>query len=167
MYEFNVVDFNSVSNAVIFASVAESLRNQILPCTSNSSNVERPALHVLPLPACNILASYDLRPALLYLRNSFYVDTIMATPNSDSPPPSNVTTNVITLHILSPAPEVTGGRITFPSISLDTTISQLKARLQNSITAAPPPERQRLIYRGRALVDVSSTLKSVFQSEVR
>ena len=80
--------------------------------------------------------------------------------------PSNISNNV-TLHVLSPAPEISGGRITFPSISLDTTVSQLKHRLQNTIPAAPSPDRQRLIYRGRRLLDENARLRDVFQAEVR
>jgi hypothetical protein len=115
---------------------------------------------------CELFISRVLRLTLWWLSRPFCANITMTTPSSDSPPPSSATPNIITLHVLSPAPEVTGGRITFSSISLDTTISQLKARLQNSITGRPLPERQRLIYRGRALGDGSLSLKTIFQSEV-
>ena len=89
------------------------------------------------------------------------------TPSTDTLPGGDPLgpSNAITLHVLSPAPEVNGGRITFPTISLDTTIAQLKSRIQNSIAAAPAPGRQRIIYRGRPLLDGNVTLKTVFQSE--
>jgi hypothetical protein len=90
----------------------------------------------------------------------------MTTPSSGSPPPSSETPDITTLHVLSPAPEVTGGRISFIGIPLDTTISELKKDLQNLITGRPPPERQRLIYRGRAVGDGNLSLKTLFQSEV-
>lgn len=90
-----------------------------------------------------------------------------ALPSNAMPPAANPPeSDIITLHVLSPASEVTGGRITFPAISAETTISQLKARLQNSITDSPSPARQRLIYRGRPLVDGTLTLRNLFQAEV-
>lgn len=121
---------------------------------------------VFHLAGLTTLVSCSLHLTLLCVRHFGALILVMATSSSDLPARSASTQNAITLHILSPAPEVTGGHITFSSISLDTTILQLKARLQNSITAAPPPERQRLIYRGRALVDGGLTLRKVFQSEV-
>lgn len=121
------------------------------------------AFFICPAKYPSLESSDSLLP---WLSCPFHANITMTTPSSGSPPPSSVTPNNITLHVLSPAPEVTGGRITFSSISLDTTISQLKARLQNSITGRPLPERQRLIYRGRALGDGSLSLKTVFQSEV-
>ena len=96
----------------------------------------------------------------------------MASTDAEIPPADSLpgsgrldSSNTITLHVLSPALEVNGGRITFPAISLDTTITQLKSRIRNSVATAPSPERQRLIYRGRPLLDGSLSLKTVFQSE--
>jgi Ubiquitin family len=74
--------------------------------------------------------------------------------------------DTIILHVLSPSPEVNSGRITFPSIPLDTKISHLKSRIQNSMTVPAPPERQRLIYRGRPLLNMETPLRQILQSEV-
>ena len=98
----------------------------------------------------------------------------MASPNADAPGTPSAeqqgahdrVLDTIILHVLSPSPEINGGRITFPSIPLETKISHLKSRIQNSMTAPAPPERQRLIYRGRALVNMDTTLRQVLQSEV-
>jgi Ubiquitin family len=73
--------------------------------------------------------------------------------------------DTIILHVLSPSPEVNGGRITFPSIPLDTDILHLKSRIQNSMTVPMPLERQRLIYRGRPVLNMHSTLRQILQSE--
>lgn len=88
------------------------------------------------------------------------------------PPPAERTgtpaipLDTIVLHVLSPSAEVNGGRITFPSIALDTNISHLKSRIQTSMIVPAPPERQRLIYRGRPLLNMETTLGQILQSEV-
>jgi Ubiquitin family len=87
-------------------------------------------------------------------------------PLSEQSPASAVLPDTIILHVLSPSPEVNGGRVTFPSIPLDTKISHLKSRIQNSMIAPVPPERQRLIYRGKPLLNMDATLRQVLQSEV-
>lgn len=74
--------------------------------------------------------------------------------------------DTIVLHVLSPSPDVNGGRITFPNMPLDTKISHLKLRIQNSVVVPAPPERQRLIYRGRPLLNMDTTLREVLSSEV-
>jgi Ubiquitin family len=99
----------------------------------------------------------------------------MASPNEPTPgsalPEQTVEPDLpldtITLHVLSPSPEISGGRVTFPSIPLDTKISRLKSRIQNSMSGPAPPERQRLIYRGRPLLNMESTLRDILRSEVR
>lgn len=87
-------------------------------------------------------------------------------PLPEQPGMPDQTPDTIVLHVLSPCAEVSGGRITFPSIPLDTKISQLKSRIQNSITVPVAPERQRLIYRGRPLLNMETTLQHILQSEV-
>jgi hypothetical protein len=84
----------------------------------------------------------------------------------ESPLPTLTTTdplNAIVLNVLSPSNEVPGGRITFPRIHLDTKLSQLKIRIQNVLQAAPAPARQRLIYRGHALLNTDATLRQVLR----
>lgn len=61
---------------------------------------------------------------------------------------------------------VDGVQITLPNIDLDTRIGALKDRIQQEWPNAPQPDRQRLIYRGRALLNMDATLKSVLGSEV-
>lgn len=61
---------------------------------------------------------------------------------------------------------VDGVQITLPNVDLDTKIGALKNRLQQEWPNAPQPDRQRLIYRGRALLDMDATLKTVLGSEV-
>lgn len=87
----------------------------------------------------------------------------------DTPLPTQTTPtevdplNAIVLNVLSPSSEVPGGRITFPRIHLETKLSQLKIRIQNVLQAAPDPARQRLIYRGHALLNTDATLRQVLR----
>ena len=71
--------------------------------------------------------------------------------------------NSFTLHIVSPSVEVPD-RLTF-SISPATTIQELKRRIQDVVPSKPAPERQRLIYKGKALVQQDTTLGTIFGSE--
>lgn len=73
--------------------------------------------------------------------------------------------DAVVLNVLSPSSEVPGGRITFPRIHLDTKLSQLKTRLRNVLQAAPAPERQRLIYRGHALLNADATLRQILRPQ--
>ena len=70
----------------------------------------------------------------------------------------------IKLIILSPSPEV--NRLTFSRIATATNIGELKERISAEVATHPAPARQRLIYRGHALVDVGKTLKDVFTQEI-
>lgn len=98
----------------------------------------------------------------------------MASSNAATPGPavpeqheaSDLQRDSITLHVLTPCPEVNGGRITFPRIHLDTKISELKSRIQNSALGPAPPARQRLIYLGRPLLNMENTLRGVLKPEV-
>src|SRR6266536_1428701 len=75
------------------------------------------------------------------------------------PPPGN-----ICLHVVSPGPE---NRHTFTSLPLTTTIGELKLLIADSTPSKPPPERQRLIYRGRRLAVDTDCLVDIFgRSEV-
>ncbi|MCJ1402692.1 hypothetical protein MMC11_005913 [Xylographa trunciseda] len=79
-------------------------------------------------------------------------------------PPDNPAGARIYLNILSPSSEVPQ-KLTYPDISTSTTIHELKRRIQNDIETRPGPERQRLIYRGRALVQEEKTLEDIFGRE--
>ncbi|KAF7169773.1 hypothetical protein CNMCM5623_002402 [Aspergillus felis] len=64
----------------------------------------------------------------------------------------------ITLHVLCPS---LPNRFTFDDLPLSTTVAGLKARLTESIPSRPAPSHQRLIWRGRALLDDAMTLENV------
>jgi hypothetical protein len=70
----------------------------------------------------------------------------------------------INLVILSPSPEV--NKLTLSSIPTATTIAELREKISTAVITHPAPERQRLIYRGHALVDGKRTLKDIFTQEI-
>lgn len=70
----------------------------------------------------------------------------------------------ITLVILSPIAAV--NNLTFPAISTATTVGQLRERITAVAVSHPPPNRQRLIYRGHPLLDPKKTLKDIFTQEI-
>ena len=70
----------------------------------------------------------------------------------------------VLLHVLSPSAEVPH-RLAFPDFSISSTVHELKRSIQNAVTTKPAPERQRLIYRGRALVHDHVTLREVIGQE--
>ena len=73
------------------------------------------------------------------------------------------TMKTITLHIVSPhVPD----RITFPGLSITTTIQTVKERIQEAVPSRPAPDRQRLIYQGRPLLQGALTLKALFGQAV-
>ncbi|KAH1487448.1 hypothetical protein LV164_006704 [Aspergillus fumigatus] len=83
----------------------------------------------------------------------------MASNSSDQPSaPLETVPRSITLHVLCPS---LPNRFTFDDLPLSTTVAGLKARLTESIPSRPAPSNQRLIWRGRALLDDAMTLESV------
>lgn len=70
----------------------------------------------------------------------------------------------ILLHIISPSPEVRT-KLTFPHLPISTTVAELKRKICDAVATRPSPDRQRLIYRGRALVQEQATLKEIFSQE--
>ena len=70
----------------------------------------------------------------------------------------------INLVILSPSQEV--NKLTFSGISTATSIGELREKISAEVASHPAPARQRLIYRGHALIDVGKTLKDVFTQEI-
>ncbi|KAF2431477.1 hypothetical protein EJ08DRAFT_678246 [Tothia fuscella] len=72
----------------------------------------------------------------------------------------------IELKILSPSAEVGAGGLHFDHIPVSTTVGELKEKIRDVISTRPPNERQRLIYRGRALARETDTLLSVFGAAV-
>ena len=67
----------------------------------------------------------------------------------------------ITLHILSPSPEVPD-KLSLDNISISLTVGELRRQITDLTPGKLPPERQRLIYQGRALQNDTLTLKDVF-----
>lgn len=67
----------------------------------------------------------------------------------------------IVLHVLSPAVEVPK-KLIFSAIPTSTTVGELKLKIRDAVATKPAPERQRLIYRGKALTYDSTMLKDVF-----
>lgn len=67
----------------------------------------------------------------------------------------------ILLNVLSPAVEVPK-KLTFPAIPISTTVGELKLKIRDAVATKPAPERQRLIYRGKALTHESTMLKDLF-----
>lgn len=73
----------------------------------------------------------------------------------------------IDLTILSPnANEIPNGRIPLPNLPVSTTLTRVKERICQEVSSCPPPDRQRLIYRGKPLLDGNTTLQELFSSEV-
>lgn len=79
-----------------------------------------------------------------------------------SPPEGRTTINV---KILSPSHEVGTGGLQLKNIAVNTTIGALKAAITESISSHPGPERQRLIYLGRALSRDDDELLTIFGRE--
>lgn len=76
--------------------------------------------------------------------------------------PSNPQT--ILLHVLSPSIEVPN-KLTFSNVPISTTVAELKTKICDAVPTRPSPDRQRLIYGGKALVQEAATLKDIFTQE--
>jgi hypothetical protein len=70
----------------------------------------------------------------------------------------------ILVHVISPSTEVPN-RLTFPEVPVSTTITELKKLIQDAIPTKPSFERQRIIYRGRPIIQPELTLASLFGAE--
>lgn len=87
----------------------------------------------------------------------------------NAPPTGNTATassrdRRILLNVLSPSSEVPH-KLIYPDFPTSTTIIDLKRRIQNDVPTRPSPDRQRLIYRGRALVQDDRTLEDILGHE--
>ena len=89
----------------------------------------------------------------------------MAESSSSSQATASSEQQTIELHILSPSPEVPHS-LTFPIVLTTTTVGELKIKIQDAVPTKPAPERQRLIYRGKALTQDSLPLKDIFTQEM-
>ncbi|MCJ1269041.1 hypothetical protein MMC22_008929 [Lobaria immixta] len=74
-------------------------------------------------------------------------------------PVSNAQT--ILLHVLSPSAD----KLTFSDVPVSTTVGELKIKICDAVPTRPSPNRQRLIYGGKALVQETATLRDVFSQE--
>ena len=79
---------------------------------------------------------------------------------SAAPTGSLTDTKLSILHILSPSPDVPQ-RLTFNDIPLATSIADLKQRISQSLPTQPPANQQRLIYRGRPLLNDCTVLEDI------
>ncbi|KAM5436279.1 hypothetical protein MferCBS31731_005972 [Microsporum ferrugineum] len=76
--------------------------------------------------------------------------------------PADVDGQPIVLHVVSPSFDAQR-RITFNDLPLSTTISEVKAKITQELPSRPPPESQRLIYRGKPLSDNNQVLKHIVE----
>lgn len=70
-------------------------------------------------------------------------------------------TSTINLHVLSPSLQAPN-KLSFDELPITTTIAELKQKIQESLNTKPPPARQRLIYRGKALGLETASLLDIF-----
>lgn len=68
------------------------------------------------------------------------------------------------LHVLSPSVGFPN-KITFPDVPISATVGELKIRIWKAVDSGPSPELQRLIYRGKPLVQDTALLKDVVTQE--
>lgn len=76
--------------------------------------------------------------------------------------PADEAPRTVTLHVLSPSLEGQN-RLTFDNLPLTTTVGALKERITESIPSRPSAAQQRLIYRGKALLDHNVTLQNILE----
>ena len=66
------------------------------------------------------------------------------------------------IKVLSPSPEVGAAGLFFENVPVTSTVAEFKARIREALPTRPGPERQRLIYLGRALARDQEPLGEVF-----
>lgn len=81
---------------------------------------------------------------------------------SDAPEGPSEDPHNFALHILCPSLP-SPNRFTFNDLTESTTIGDLKAQISQTIPNHPSPLTQRLIYRGKPLVDDSLTLQTLLE----
>lgn len=81
---------------------------------------------------------------------------------SDSTPLSESSPTII-LHVLSPSLEAPN-RLTLSNLPLTTKIGELKDRIYRAVPSQPRPETQRLIYRGKPLLNDGETLQHILEA---
>ena len=68
----------------------------------------------------------------------------------------------IVLHVLSPSLEAPN-RITLNDLPLATKIGELKDHIYHAVASKPRPETQRLIYRGKPLLNDGEALQNIVE----
>ncbi|KAL4893758.1 hypothetical protein BDV59DRAFT_201525 [Aspergillus ambiguus] len=87
----------------------------------------------------------------------------MSNPAPADPAPSEASLSFV-LHILCPSLPPPN-RFTFKDLTASHTLRDLKSRISQAIPTRPPPETQRLIYRGKPLAHDGATLQLVLDPE--
>ncbi|KAK5945746.1 hypothetical protein PMZ80_002954 [Knufia obscura] len=83
-------------------------------------------------------------------------------PTNTNPVPDNVTLRIVILAHGNRAEDDL-----YLVLSLDTTVGQLKQRIQDSLSHHPSPQLQRLIYQGRPLLDSNVSLRQTLRIDQR
>ncbi|OJK04517.1 hypothetical protein ASPACDRAFT_38076 [Aspergillus aculeatus ATCC 16872] len=81
---------------------------------------------------------------------------------TDIPSASSDSPESFTLHVLCPSLPPPN-RYTIQDVSPSTTVADLKARLAGAIPSQPSPDSQRLIYRGKPLLNDAAALRDVLE----
>ncbi|RAH79050.1 hypothetical protein BO86DRAFT_367552 [Aspergillus japonicus CBS 114.51] len=81
---------------------------------------------------------------------------------TDIPSASSDSPESFTLHVLCPSLPPPN-RYTIQDVSPSTTVANLKARLAGSIPSQPSPDSQRLIYRGKPLLNDAAAMRDVLE----
>ncbi|PYH79316.1 hypothetical protein BO82DRAFT_315288 [Aspergillus uvarum CBS 121591] len=81
---------------------------------------------------------------------------------ADIPSASSDSPESFTLHVLCPSLPPPN-RYTIQDVSPSTTVANLKARLAGSIPSQPSPDSQRLIYRGKPLLNDAAAMRDVLE----
>jgi hypothetical protein len=85
-------------------------------------------------------------------------------PPESSQPDSNPTlSQTVDIHIVSPTVGVP--TLDFPSLPVETTVRQLKDRIQEALHSHPAHDHQRLIHRGRLLDPDDLSLRDIMTTD--
>lgn len=79
------------------------------------------------------------------------------------PPESSQPVQTVDIHIVSPTVGVPA--LDFPSLPVETTMRQLKDRIQEALPSHPAHDQQRLIHRGRLLDPDDLSLRDIMTTD--
>lgn len=77
------------------------------------------------------------------------------TPTGGSPNP-----RLVRIHVLCPSLPAPN-RFTVETVPLSSTVAQLKSRITELVPSQPPPDTQRLIFRGKILANGNATISDI------